>query len=720
MSKTAKRWLTGVIATVLLLLVANILLGMVEPNNFDPVAYLEKRQQYQVTISRDSWGVPHIEGKRDSDTAFGFAYAQAEDHYQIIEDSMYFYRGSQSAKNGFESIPLDYLVKLLQIWPQVDSQYDTALSEEVKAVLVGFVDGINYWAAKNPQQVDQRLYPITAKDLVASFSLQHLLFYGIQQPITALFGEQRPKTISMESNDTAWQLVEQSPLPVGSNAFAISPARSDDGSTRMLINSHQPLTGPVAWYEAHLKSEQGWHVMGGGFPGSPVITVGTNEHVAWGATVNKPDLVDIYVLTINPDNDNQYRLDEQWLDFDIKQAKIRIKLLGNFYWTVSEDLFYSKHGPVVRNDHGDYAIRYAGKNEIRQAQQWYDMSKATSLEGWQQAMQQLAISSFNFVAADKSGNIGFYHNSQSPIRREGFDWSQYLPGDRSDLIWNEYLPFAKLPQVVNPSSGYLLSTNQSPFYVSAAQDNVQRSDYSETFGFPTRMTNRATRGLELFAGLPRVSKQDFHAIKYDNHYSPNSRAMQYLSDVFNTQYPQDSIYQQPLELLKGWDLGTDIENTAASLGVCTISEEWIAEQAGKEPPSVRSEFEKCVDILLAQHGRVDVPWGDVNRIVRGDSSLPVAGGPDVLRAVYGRGLEEGGQLLASGGDGLYIFVSWDKDGKQSVESIHQFGSATLDQSSPHYGDQMPLYVAEKTKQTYFDSASLAAAVEANTMRSYQP
>lgn len=716
MSKITNRLIVGVVAVLVLLLIVNVLLGLAEPNNFDPKAYIEKREQYQVTIVRDKWGVPHIEGRRDSDAAFGFAYAQAEDHYQLIEDSMYFYRGTQSAKNGYESVALDYLVRLLQIRAQVDRQYDADLSDDIKAVLIGFVDGINYWAAKHPDQVDQNLYPITAKDLVASFSLQHLLFYGIQQPITELFGEKRPKTISMESSETAWQLVEQTPLPVGSNAFAISPKRSDDGSTRMLINSHQPLTGPVAWYEAHLKSEQGWHVTGGAFPGSPVITVGVNEHVAWGATVNKPDLLDIYVLTINPDNKNQYRLDGQWLDFEIKQAEIKIKLIGNFYWTVRQDLFYSKHGPVVRTEHGDYAIRYAGKGEIRQAQQWYEMSKATSLSNWQRAMDQLAISSFNFVAADKNGNIGFYHNSQSPIRREGFDWSQYLPGDRSDLIWDEYLPFSKLPQVVNPDSGYLLSTNQSPFHVTAEKDNVKRSDYSETFGFPARMTNRATRGLELFNALEKVSKQDFYDIKYDNHYSPNSRAIKYLAEVYSVQYEEGSIYRDPLELLKGWDLGTDIENPAAALGVCTITEEWVAEQGGVAPPPVKSEFEKCVDTLLQHYGKVDVPWGEVNRIERGDQSLPVAGGPDVLRAVYGRGLEENGKLVASGGDGLYIFASWDKDGKQTVESIHQYGSATLDQSSPHFGDQMPLYVEEKLKETYFDRASL----ERNTEKSYQP
>jgi acyl-homoserine-lactone acylase len=710
MSKT-KRWVVSGLVMVSVIAMANLFLGVIDENNFDAQQYLEKRKTYQVTIKRDIWGVPHIEGKKDSDTAFGFAVAQAEDHYPIIEDSMRFYRGVQSASSGYESVPLDYLVHLLNIRSQVDRQYDQVLSEDVKRVLNGFADGLNYWAAKNPEKVDQKTYPITAKDLVASFSLQHLLFYGIQKPITELFDEQRKHSLSMDSNETAWQLTEERPLPVGSNAFAISPSRSADGSTRILINSHQPLTGPVAWYEAHLKSDEGWHVMGGAFPGSPVITVGANEHVAWGATVNKPDLVDIYVLEINPDNENQYRLDNEWLNFEVKQAAIRVKIIGNFYWTVTQDLFYSEHGPVIKQDHGVYAIRYAGHGEIRQVEQWFDMSKSTSLASWEKAMDRLAISSFNFVAADAAGNIGFFHNSQSPIRKEGFDWKGYLPGNRSDLIWNEYLPFADLPQVVNPNSGFLLSTNQSPFHVTAPEDNVKRSDYSETFGFPTRMTNRATRGLELFSELELITADDFKKIKFDNSYSPNSRAINYLSDLFDVEYPVDSLYQQPLELLKNWDLATDVDNTAANLGVCTISEEWISEQSGQSPPAVQGEFEKCVDILLEKHGRVDVAWGETNRLIRGSVNEALNGGPDVLRAIYGRGLEDDGYLTASGGDGLFIFVSWDGQGKQSIESIHQFGSATVEESSPHYADQLPLFIDEKLKETYFDTESLQSNIK---------
>jgi acyl-homoserine-lactone acylase len=704
---------------VVLLIGAGLLhvyLGSIAGADFDPAAYLEKRAQYQVTITRDIWGVPHINGPRDADAAFGFAYAQGEDHYALIEDAISFYRGAQSAIKGYEAIPLDYLIALLEIKASVDEQYATSISPAAQSLLTGFADGLNYWAAKNPEQVNKDLYPITAQDLVAGFAIQHLLFYGFQKPVMELFGDQRLHDISTDNQQTAWNLLATDSLPRGSNAFAVAPGKSTDNTTRILINSHQPLTGPVAWYEAHLQSDEGLHVMGGTFPGGPVISVGVNEHVAWGATVNKPDLVDIYVLDINPDNHNQYRLDNQWLDFTIKPAAVKVKLLGNLYWTINEDRYYSQHGPVLRTDHGDYAIRYAGHGEIRQIDQWLAMNKAGSLDEWQGAMDMLAISSFNFVAADDQGNIGFFHNSQSPLRADGFNWQQYLPGDRSDLIWSSYLPFRQLPQVVNPASGYLLSVNQSPFRVTAEADNQQRSNFSEKFGFPTRMTNRATRGLELFAAQGQISEADFKAIKFDNSYAKDSRAMVYLEDIFTVNYPAAGQYQDAQQQLRGWDLSTNQDNTAAALGVCSISEEWKAEQGGRTPPPVQAEFEKCVDLLHSNFGRSDVAWGEVNRIIRGQENLPLSGGPDVMRAVYGTGLEEDGHLTDVAGDGLFIFASWAADGTQTIESIHQYGSSTLDPASRHYGDQMPLFARQEMKPTFFDAAELAR----HTQRVYEP
>ena len=116
---------------------------------------------------------------------------------------------------------------------------------------------------------------------------------------------------------------------VASNVFAVSPKRSSDGYTRLWINSHQPWDGPVAWYEAHLVSNEGWDFYGGFFPGSPVPLLGHNKYLGWSHTVNSPDLIDIYKLTINPENDNQYWFEGFWKDLSVKKAKIKIDFFGS-------------------------------------------------------------------------------------------------------------------------------------------------------------------------------------------------------------------------------------------------------------------------------------------------------------------------------------------------------------------------------------------------------
>jgi penicillin amidase/acyl-homoserine-lactone acylase len=102
----------------------------------------------------------------------------------------------------------------------------------------------------------------------------------------------------------------------------------------------------------------------------------------------------------------------------------------------------------------------------------------------------------------------------------------------------------------------------------------------------------------------------------------------------------------------------------------------------------------------------------VNRIRRGNADLAIDGGPDTFRAVYGAPQKDG-TLTADAGDTFIMFVTWDKAGKLSSESIHQFGSATLDPKSPHYADQTPMFVAMKTKPVYFTEDQLKGHIRAD-------
>ena len=696
-------------------------------NKFAMDDYLTLGDKYQVVIERDHLGVPHVIGERDVDAAFGFAYAQAEDNWQIIHDTIPFYRGTNAAINGKDAATVDFLVQWLGIWETIDRDYETQLKPETRAWIGAFVDGINYYAALHPEQTNPSIFPITEKDVVAGYMLRHLLFYGFDASITELFEPQRQRPVSRGPADADIQArpmaegVTIGNLPVGSNAIAVSAPFTIDGATRLAINSHQPTTGPVAWYEAHIQSKEGLNVMGGLFPSSATIGVGFTENLAWGATVNKPDLVDIYVLDMDPNDPMRYKLDGEWKTLEAKDIEIEVKLFGFLPWTVTEVGLKSEHGPVIQNDHGTYAVRYAGMGEVRQLEQWLAMSKAQNFEQWRDAMRLQAFASFNFVYADREGNTMFVHNSLTPKRLPSYDWAQYLPGDDSRLIWQDYMAFDDLPQVINPASGYIHSANQTPFRVSAETDNPNKDDYAIEDGFPTRMTNRADRGLELLAELESISEQQFFDIKHDKKYSVNSRAYAYLqqaasADLGAIQGDNLQNYQDAQTLITNWDLSTDIENRGAALSACVLGGEWLSEQRGSDAPKALDELVRCTDLLMSTSGRIDPLWGDVNRHVRGDLNIPVAGGPDTLRAIYGMGMEKDGYLTNVAGDGLYYQVSWDAQGDLKVRGVHQYGAATLDENSPHYADQAEDYANEILHDPLFDDARRQSKIE----RRYRP
>ena len=696
-------------------------------NKFAMDDYLTLGDKYQVVIERDHLGVPHVIGERDVDAAFGFAYAQAEDNWQIIHDTIPFYRGTNAAINGKDAATVDFLVQWLGIWETIDRDYETQLKPETRAWIGAFVDGINYYAALHPEQTNSSIFPLTEKDVVAGYMLRHLLFYGFDASITELFEPQRQRPVSRGPADAGNQArpmaegVTIGNLPVGSNAIAVSAPFTIDGATRLAINSHQPTTGPVAWYEAHIQSKEGLNVMGGLFPSSATIGVGFTENLAWGATVNKPDLVDIYVLDMDPNDPMRYKLDGEWKTLEAKDIEIEVKLFGFLPWTVTEVGLKSEHGPVIQNDHGTYAVRYAGMGEVRQLEQWLAMSKAQNFEQWRDAMRLQAFASFNFVYADREGNTMFVHNSLTPKRLPSYDWTQYLPGDDSRLIWQDYMAFDNLPQVINPASGYIHSANQTPFRVSAEADNPNKDDYTIEDGFPTRMTNRADRGLELLAELESISEQQFFDIKHDKKYRVTSRAYAYLqqaasADLGAIQGDNLQSYQDAQTLITNWDLSTDIENRGAALSACVLGGEWLSEQRGSDAPKALDELVRCTDLLMSTSGRIDPLWGDVNRHVRGDLNIPVAGGPDTLRAIYGMGMEKDGYLTNVAGDGLYYQVSWDAQGDLKVRGVHQYGAATLDENSPHYADQAEDYANEILHDPLFDDARRQSKID----RRYRP
>lgn len=688
---------SSVSSFLVLVLVAAAAAGCAAGNP-DLARFRDAGGRRDVEVHRDDLGIPHVYGRTDADVAFGLAWAHCEDDFFTIQETLLMARGQLASLQGRTGATSDYLVALLGAREQVARRYETDIPADVRAVVEAYAEGINAWAARHPEELRTAFAPVTGRDIVAGFVLTSPLFFGLDHQLGRLF-----------RNDTM-----AGAEPLGSNAFAVAPHRADDGATRLIANSHQPFSGPLAWYEARVRSEEGWNASGALFPGSPFILIGHNADIAWTNTVNRPDLLDIYRLETDPDDPDRYRLDGEWRELERGEVRIRVKLWGPLHWTVTRETLRSAHGPVLRLGHGTYAFRYAGMGDIRQAVEYFRINQARSYDEFRAALEMQAIASTNFVYADRSGRIGYFYNARFPERVDGVDWSGILPGDRSDLIWDTYAPFAAAPQIVDPASGFVFNANNQPFVASGSGDNLDRADFPATFGIETRMTNRAWRAFTLLDADPRISRDDLLACKYDHTYDERSDLMQAVQTVLAATGDDDDL-RAAQAALRQWDGRADRDNRFAAIAMVIDREQIRARIALQPPPDPVAVAREAAAHLNRHFGRVDVPLGEFQRLVRGAVDLPLDGGPDTLRAIRGE-YGDDGRIVADAGDTWVLLVEWDRNGRLSSQAIHQFGAATSRPASPHYADQAPLFAEKKMRPVHFDAADLAA----HTTRRYRP
>lgn len=691
--------------SILLLFLASIYIFNTQPPavNYQPI--INAASHYKARIIRDDFGVPHIYGQRDRDVAYGLAYAHATDDFSTLQDILLAVRGGLSAKNGLNTTVTDYLVQWMGVWKLVNERYDQDIPLNTKEVAEAYAAGINSYAIEHPEEVDPWLLPVKAQDVIAGFVFKTPLFYGFDKTLAALAEGKLGKGIDLQ---TSVQLSNELQPQLGSQGIAINRSRSANKTVRLLVNSHQPLTGPVAWYEARLKSNEGLDIVGGTFPGAPFILNGSGPALGWSSTVNKPDLIDIYQLTINPDNNNQYWMDGRWHQLVQTEASIRVKIVGPIYWTAKEPIYHSAHGPVMKFKHGTFAVRWAGMDEIRQASFFHKINKAKNIKQFQAALAMDAMPSINYVYADHQGNVAHFYNAMIPDRKAHptIDWKSIIAGDNSALIWSKYVAADQLPRTINPPSGAVFNANNTPFVSTDGEGAPKEENFPLWMGVEKQMTNRAYQINQLLNEHAEISTEILHGIKMDLNYNPLYAPIialkKFLTEGLSTELKQAERYQVAFEHLKKWDLNTDKENTHAALAVLTITPTINHQMFKTESEDITESFKFAVDSLHQFYGRIDVPWGEVNRLVRGEKSWPMSGGPDILRAVYGWPLSEEGKIIDIAGDSYIQFAEWRNDGTYQVSAINTYGAAMTRPTSIHYSDQSPLFAVGKERVVAMD------------------
>ena len=664
-----------------------------------PVAF-SQINPHNVEIVRDMWGVPHIFGKSDADVAYGLAWATCEDDFETLQHLLLAANGRLGEVTGKNGVILDFMGHIAQVKTKVDELYEGTFSAEYLAYLNAYVDGINKYAETNPSEILRKnLFPIDDKDVLQANTLTLVLLTSVYVEIQQVFS----RSISLFEQN----LTYDGNLPDGSNAFAFNKNKTKDGHTYLAINSHQPLEGLFSWYEAHLVSEEGMNILGGTFPGGASAFLGVNEHLGWAATLNHPDLCDVYKLEMHPKNKLMYKFDDGYETLEVVKAKAKVKL-GPIRLPITKKFYRSKHGIVLKNKDGYYALRFPANLDIAGSEQLYKMNKAKSFDEFNEILAEGHFAGTNNVYADGEGNIQYISLGQFPYRDPNYDWQSVLPGNTSKTLWEpKFHPFSDLARYVNPSSGYVFNTNGTPFFATSPEDNIDPLTINKTFGYqdPTKMNNRTIRSRDLIGQYDKVNWEDFKAIKYDQGFNENFETfnvnnMSLIAALSVEKYPD---LKEALEVINSWDHTADVDDENAALIVFTFNElTEVIMSTGMQYESNSFTEEEYVKALrsavkhMKKHfGTLKVKLGDVQKHVRGDIELPMGGAPDVLAAIMSKPHEKG-KLKTFVGESFIMLVDFDESGTPRIETVNAFGASNKP-DSPHYTDQMELWTQQKTK-----------------------
>ncbi len=320
-------------------------------------------------------------------------------------------------------------------------------------------------------------------------------------------------------------LAELGFLSVGaSNSFAVSGERTTTGKPLLANDPHMSINVPDLWYEIGMhcvvKSEGCiYDFRGFSLPGVPGILIGHNDRIAWGLTNAAFDAEDVFIERINPENPNQYEVNGEWVDMDIRREEIIVRgrqepvvvfirstrngVVASDFMVDQMQFAYTDEGPQL------YALSYAwtALEPVQSLRAVGMVNRAQNWEEFVEALQYFDAGKQNWLYADVDGNIGYVMPGKVPIRAGG-DGSLPVPGWNDDYIWTGFIPYEELPRVFNPEQGFIATANNP---------QIRYEDYPYLLNVSHDRGQRAQRITEMIQNdQGGISIEDMIAIQTDN------------------------------------------------------------------------------------------------------------------------------------------------------------------------------------------------------------
>lgn len=608
-----------------------------------------------------------------------------------------------------------------------------AQTAEFRRYLDAFTAGVNAYAAAHPDLIAdelKRVLPVDGADLMAHM---HRVFFAF------LAAGNQPPLVDFEG------LPRSAEGAQGSNGWAIAPTHSASGHSLLLASPHLPWDSDLAThFEAQLvATEAGLDIYGTTLVGLPVPVIAFNEYLGWTHTVNTLDGFDTYVLTTADDG---YVLDGVVRPFETEEQTIRVRQPDDGFRTERLVVRRSIYGPVLPDpvDGQVLAARVVGLIDRQHGalQEWWDLARARNLAQFEAVLRGLQIPLFMVLYADRDGHILSLFNGRVPVRPFGdfWGWSQAVAGDTSATLWTDVHPYADLPRVVDPPSGWVQNSNSPPWYttVPSPLDPAAFPDYLA----PRFLSFREQRGIELLRASERFALDDLATARNSSRMLLADRVV---DDLIAAARASDSaLAREAADVLAAWDRTADAASRGGTLfalwalalfpadvltpGAFAIP--WdpadpLATPAGlADPAAAVAQLEAAAASLRELAGALDVPWGAVHRLRRegADVDLPGSGASGeplgAFHVVHYGAVVDGQIRYVPEADGRFRSIAGETfvaevefgPGRPTARVLLTYGNATQP-GSPHVGDQLALLAQQEMRPAWRTREELASHLE---------
>ncbi|MCI0494411.1 penicillin acylase family protein [candidate division KSB1 bacterium] len=529
-----------------------------------------------VFIQRNSNGVPTISASNREDLCFGIGYAHAWDRMVqlMLVRAIGQGRASEKFAGSDELIAVDKFMRWIHFEKDIDLEI-AKLDPDVKKELEAYCQGVNTVLSKKRRpleflMVGYRPESWEIKDCLitirimgyiglaqAQGDMEKFLIQMIQNGvdenrIKSLFPYltekidydliKQIKLINEIVPSHLWQGVL--PNLRASNNWVISGKRTKSGQPILASDPHMEVNRlPALWYEMIWKLND-QNMMGITMPGVPAIVMGRTNDFAWGGTYGFMDMIDNFIEDCK---DEKFLYDGKWLPFEKRIETITPKNKEPI--TLA---FYENHHGALEGDPkepGKYlSMAFTGRSgagaEIFNVMMRID--EIRTVKEAQEKFRQLSMPTFNWVFADRDGNIGYQMNGRMPKRCKGLSGLLPIPGWESKNDWQGFVDPKDLPTDYNPDAGFFATANQDMNEFGKAK--------------PINLPMGAYRAQQIIELLQQNDHVDVEYIK-QMHYDLHSKQAERLMPLFLKFLPDTETGR----ILKEWDLKYDISSKGAML-----------------------------------------------------------------------------------------------------------------------------------------------------------